>query len=254
LIGDIMKKITTTLGIFVVLSSIFLNPIAAQAEEFNSDGRAVVNMDLSRAYNPVASCNRYPYTYTTDSTSFMMSISIHNAYGATLGSGPTHFYAGSGSDSIQVCSQQDFTGPLTLAIEITGDNGATNSYRSFPFALLDQTPPAAPAPAAPAPAAPAPAPAAPAPAAPAPAAPAPAAPAPAAPKASASASVEPTPTPKANSSTGANQENSKNNAQSRTTENEMDSTSLVLATVLVTALIFGSGAFAWRRFGPKTKK
>ena len=238
-----MRKITTTIGIIVVASSVLLTPLAAQAEEFNSDGRAVVTLDTSRAFKPVSSCNKYPYQYTTDATVFIMRVSVLNAYGSELGTGDFHFDAGSGSGSIQICSSNDFTGPLTLAIDISGKSGNPDSYKQFPFALLDQAPPAAPAPApaAPVPAAPAPAPAAPAPAAPA-----------STPKASASSPAS-TSTPKSNSSTGSSQKDLSPKAISRTNQSAVDPTALVVFTVFATAIIFGVAAFVWKRFGPKSK-
>lgn len=125
----------------LVATLVLVNVESASASEA-TDGTTTVTWDESSMYVP-SGCSSFTFNYTSNATRLYFSnIVLVNAYGDNLGQSLT-FNKPSGTTSIQVCYNKDFTPPLKLRLgtEVSGGSWGTTD---FAFSLIPR--PSAPVP------------------------------------------------------------------------------------------------------------
>ena len=135
-LGDSMKRIIKTLFGLTVVLALSTVSLPSSAAEANNNGVTIITWDEASIYKPVASCSSFAFNYANRADVLLTDVEILNAYGDKLGS--TIVFSGSGSFTLQVCSQQDFTAPYTIRIETSMKAGAGTFTSTFPFNFLDR--------------------------------------------------------------------------------------------------------------------
>ena len=107
------------LGLQVATSS------SAFAGQLSVNG-GTVSWDESTFYKPLSGCTQYNFTYSYGPTVLLEVISIIDSYGGSLG---TDLSSGNNTSGIiQLCSNQNLSGPLTLTLRVrqsfSGGNGS----------------------------------------------------------------------------------------------------------------------------------
>ena len=140
-----MKKLRLVLLASILVFSTVVVISNANAGQLSSSAGVSVTWDDASLYQPSSSCTGYLFNYTAAPRVLFADIEITNRYNDKIGSAII-FGGKSGTVSVQVCPNKDFTG-TKVALIIKGGTGGSDDVVSTPITLLSRsttttTPPA----------------------------------------------------------------------------------------------------------------
>jgi hypothetical protein len=135
-----MKKKIVSLLIACIAALCFqlVTSSSAFAGQLSVNG-GTVSWDESNFYKPSSGCTQYGFTYSYGPTVLLEVISIIDSYGGSLGSDMSS--GNNASGIIQLCSNQNLSGPLTLTLRVRQSFAAGNGSEqttSTPITLLNR--------------------------------------------------------------------------------------------------------------------
>jgi hypothetical protein len=140
-----MRKLRLVLLASILVFSTVVVISNANAGQLSSSAGVSVTWDDASLYQPSSSCTGYLFNYTAAPRVLFADIEITNRYNDKIGSAII-FGGKSGTVSVQVCPNKDFTG-TKVALIIKGGTGGSDDVVSTPITLLSRsttttTPPA----------------------------------------------------------------------------------------------------------------